>query len=39
MGRAGREVALARFSEGAFVDRFEQLHQELYQKSLKANGN
>lgn len=38
MGRAGREVALARFSEGAFVDRLEQLHQELYQKSLKANG-
>jgi glycosyltransferase involved in cell wall biosynthesis len=29
MGRAGRELALAEFSETKMVDRFEQLYQSL----------
>jgi glycosyltransferase involved in cell wall biosynthesis len=36
MGRAGREVALAHFSEATFVDRFVELYQTLCQSSVKT---
>jgi glycosyltransferase involved in cell wall biosynthesis len=36
MGRAGRTVALERFSEAAFVDRFIELYQTLCQSSTRT---
>ncbi len=39
MGKAGREVALAQFSEDAFVDRFVQLYQTICQNKENRNGN
>ena len=39
MGRAGREVALARFNEASYVDGFVRLYQALYQNGVNTNGN
>ena len=39
MGAAGREIALARFSEAAFVDRFIELYQLLLQNSMNIGNN
>ena len=39
VGKVGREIALAKFSEAAYVDRFIQLYQILCQSRRKANDN
>lgn len=38
MGRAGREAALAQFSEATYVDRFVALYQTLCQGSRRSGG-
>lgn len=37
MGQAGREIALSRFSEAAFVDRFVELYHQLLQQSSPSS--
>ncbi|MGG6266419.1 glycosyltransferase family 4 protein [Leptolyngbya sp. AN03gr2] len=37
MGHTGRTIALSQFSEGAFVDRFIELYQQLLQNSAHFN--
>jgi glycosyltransferase involved in cell wall biosynthesis len=39
MGRAGREIALARFSEASYVDRFVRFYQVLCEKEGTAHGS